>query len=76
MPYKEVHWICKKCHRKYEIKELATKCESTHYKVKKIINSLYVKHRAPDYLKVEVDIGGGCIKDVTYELKEEGWGRN
>lgn len=64
----------KKCGAEFKTREEAANCESTHYKIRKIIGKIYHQNRAPKYIQVEVDIGGGTYKDITYQVCEEGWG--
>ena len=73
MPLKKVQWFCKKCGTEFKTKEDAVKCETTHYKIVKIVGKIYHQNRAPKYIQVEVDIGGDR-KDIIYQICEEGWG--
>jgi hypothetical protein len=74
MPRKKIQWFCKKCGAEFKSRVEAVKCETTHYKIRKIVGKIYHQNRAPKYIQVEVDIGDGCYKDITYQITEEGWG--
>lgn len=74
MVMSRTQWICDKCGAKFKDETSAITCEKGHYKVVRVIGETYaLQRKCPKRIQVEIEFGG-CVKDVIYEVVEDGWG--
>ncbi|MCY9543598.1 hypothetical protein M5X00_24080 [Paenibacillus alvei] len=76
MPTPETRWYCDKCHQPYETEGQATECENSHYDVVKVVGVSYShRKKCPQRIQLQIMVGDD-IKEVFYDVVEDGWGKN